>query len=323
MRKKLKPNSYLLDLQFNDFEDFTNTVRDWNVEFRQLDRGQFHGKLFQVGSGTVHFGHASLTRHLDQHGVCPAGLRTIVVPATSDQNFRWRDQHITGNKIAIFPKSGELDAISTTGFEVFTLSIPEEALLAIDRIMCRSCLENGLKNVEVLKITDNGMNMLRHYLAQLQQELSRNPALLHTPGFSMELESELPQRLLTALAFGQDATIVPPSRLRDQALKKALDYIAEYSGETLKVLDLCKVTGVSVRTLRYAFLDRFGISPKAYLVTYRLNKVRKELLASSSSTTKISDIANLWGFWHMGQFAADYRKLFGELPSETRIRRRV
>ena len=53
MRKKLKPNNYLLDLQFNDFDDFTNTVRDWNVEFRQLDRGQFHGKLFQVGSARV------------------------------------------------------------------------------------------------------------------------------------------------------------------------------------------------------------------------------------------------------------------------------
>jgi AraC family transcriptional regulator, ethanolamine operon transcriptional activator len=31
----------------------------------------------------------------------------------------------------------------------------------------------------------------------------------------------------------------------------------------------------------------------------------------------IGDIANTWGFWHMGQFAADYRRQFGELPSET------
>jgi len=28
-------------------------------------------------------------------------------------------------------------------------------------------------------------------------------------------------------------------------------------------------------------------------------------------------VANAWGFWHMGQFARDYRRLFGELPSDT------
>ncbi len=28
-------------------------------------------------------------------------------------------------------------------------------------------------------------------------------------------------------------------------------------------------------------------------------------------------LAPAWGFWHMGQFAADYRKLFAKRPSET------
>ena len=31
----------------------------------------------------------------------------------------------------------------------------------------------------------------------------------------------------------------------------------------------------------------------------------------------IQDIASHWGFWHLGQFAQDYRHLFGELPSDT------
>ena len=44
--------------------------------------------------------------------------------------------------------------------------------------------------------------------------------------------------------------------------------------------------------------------------------MRHELLAGSADT-RISDVANRWGFWHMGSFAADYRKQFGELPSET------
>jgi len=33
--------------------------------------------------------------------------------------------------------------------------------------------------------------------------------------------------------------------------------------------------------------------------------------------TLFNQLANAWGIWHMGRFAADYRKLFGEVPSET------
>ena len=49
----------------------------------------------------------------------------------------------------------------------------------------------------------------------------------------------------------------------------------------------------------------------------RLRGVRIELRQSCSRRTRVADVAAQWGFWHMGQFAADYRRRFGELPSET------
>jgi AraC family ethanolamine operon transcriptional activator len=30
----------------------------------------------------------------------------------------------------------------------------------------------------------------------------------------------------------------------------------------------------------------------------------------------VREIAQRWGFWHTGEFAAAYRRLFGELPSQ-------
>ena len=62
--------------------------------------------------------------------------------------------------------------------------------------------------------------------------------------------------------------------------------------------------------------ERFGLGPKAYYSRLRLNEVRQELLAGSPSDV-IAEIANRNGFWHMGQFAKEYRRFFGELPSET------
>ena len=94
-------------------------------------------------------------------------------------------------------------------------------------------------------------------------------------------------------------------------------FFIELREEPVHLLDLSAITGASERTLRYGFLERFGVSPKSYLHTFRLNGVRRELKQADPARVKVVDIANHWGFWHMGKFAADYRKLCGELPSET------
>jgi len=84
---------------------------------------------------------------------------------------------------------------------------------------------------------------------------------------------------------------------------------------------LCGATGASTRTLQRAFLERFGVSPKAYLMALRLNGLREELRRRSPDATRVGDVADHWGFIHKGALAADYSRLFGELPSET-LRRR-
>jgi AraC family ethanolamine operon transcriptional activator len=102
-------------------------------------------------------------------------------------------------------------------------------------------------------------------------------------------------------------------------LKRARSFIEENARKPLAVRDVCRAAGVSWRTLDYAFREEFGVAPKAYLKATQLNGVRREIRRAEPPVV-ISDVANRWGFWHMGQFAADYRKLFGELPSETLAR---
>ena len=109
----------------------------------------------------------------------------------------------------------------------------------------------------------------------------------------------------------------PLAKQRTHAVKQALAYTTDHAAKPPTVLDICQAVGVSKRTLEYAFLEYFGVSPKSYLQAYRLNGVRKTLRESDPGSIKIADVANRWGFWHMGQFARDYYKLFGELPSET------
>jgi len=100
-------------------------------------------------------------------------------------------------------------------------------------------------------------------------------------------------------------------------MRLVLDFIARAEPVPYTVRGLAHAAGCSERTLRRAFHARFGVGPKTYLLAQRLTGARRELRGSDPDATKIVDVANRWGFWHMGQFAADYRLFFGELPSMT------
>ena len=43
--------------------------------------------------------------------------------------------------------------------------------------------------------------------------------------------------------------------------------------------------------------------------------VRNELVTAKEQDLEISSIANKYGFWHKGQFAADFKKHFGKTPT--------
>ena len=100
------------------------------------------------------------------------------------------------------------------------------------------------------------------------------------------------------------------------ALKNAIDLINSQLDVMPTVSQLCHVTNVSERTLEYAFLEKYQVTPKEYIKANRLNKVKRELMLSKEQNTQISTLAVEHRFWHMGQFAADFRKQFGKLPSE-------
>ena len=88
-----------------------------------------------------------------------------------------------------------------------------------------------------------------------------------------------------------------------------------------QIEDLCEAGACSQRTLERSFRERFGITPKQYLNRVRLAGVHRAL-ADPEEERSIGDLAAHWGFWHLSQFAASYRSMYGELPSQTAQRAR-
>ncbi len=157
---------------------------------------------------------------------------------------------------------------------------------------------------------------IRDKLRQILDAMESNPAILKSSGLQNDIEHEIPALLLSALSTAVNEVRRPSIRTRRRTLETAIEYIDEYAETSLTIGELCDAVGTSWRTLDYAFKEHFGVSPKKYLIAIKMNAVRKELRSVGHRST-ITSIANRWGFWHMSQFAMEYRKFFGELPSET------
>ena len=86
--------------------------------------------------------------------------------------------------------------------------------------------------------------------------------------------------------------------------------------------DLCRVTGVGVRTLQRSFREYFDLSISEYLKTVRLGAAHRELAAPPPSDS-VTRIAQRNGFRHLGRFSVEFRARFGEPPRATLARGQV
>jgi AraC-like DNA-binding protein len=99
-------------------------------------------------------------------------------------------------------------------------------------------------------------------------------------------------------------------------VRRAIDYMRANLTEPLRLADVVGAAGVPARTLFKHFEECRGISPIRYLRDARLDRVRDALLRAEPEEC-VTKIAMDLGFSHMGRFAVEYRKRFGESPSRT------
>jgi transcriptional regulator GlxA family with amidase domain len=105
--------------------------------------------------------------------------------------------------------------------------------------------------------------------------------------------------------------------LRQQLVARAIELLRDHVNEPVTMAKLSRLAGVSERTLRAAFHDVLGLSPKQYAIAERLRAAREALRAADPETTTVTDIATAYGFFELGRFAGRYRDAFGEPPSQT------
>jgi AraC-like DNA-binding protein len=160
--------------------------------------------------------------------------------------------------------------------------------------------------------------LVRHLVA----ELAHNDAVARSKLLCTQLE----QTLITLILCGanhsyRDALEAADGAVCPKHVLKAHQYMMANARENITIEDLTHVAGVSGRALYEGFRRFKGASPMACLRAIRMQAIRKELLEGDDSDD-VTLIAQRWGFFHLGRFASNYQKIFGEKPSQTLRRRR-
>jgi len=301
----------LLQATFADVEEMCTAVRSWDLDFRPLYAPvecDSVGRIIQLRCGPLELGYARFFASIEQGGAPPAGALTFGVLGEGIRRLWWRGQDVDAGTILVFPVGGELRSFSGPEFEVFTVSVGEE-------LVAHLC-ERFKLSPPPLRQRSETFRPPRHLLAMLRQRLRRLKDAVACDGIleAKQLIEEL------VLAWLRASTSQPERRqsmrARDRAISKCLQRIEQTDWTELTPGVLCEIGGVGERTLQYAFRERFDLTPAAFLKMRRLAEVRRRLLQPPSDNVPVGEIAAALGFWHVGQFAADYRRAFGETPSQ-------
>lgn len=304
------PETLYRHLDFDDVDALGEAVRDWHLEFEQLERGSFRGLITQVGRDGWVAGRAELSRATEQNGLAPRGMRTVVITGTDESSMRWRSHEVDGSNLMVFPEGGELHAVGDRRFHIFTLTFDPTVLAETMIRWGVPAAESILDRSEVLRAAPEALAAFRRVLAGIIRG-GEGPGI----GAIRDLD---PVRMLASVLM--DSPIQRLHRRRctgDRIFAEAGKILrADLKGE-IPISRLAVHLHVSPRTLDSAFLKGLGVTPGAYRKVLRLNAVHRMLRRSDGSKVLVKDVAREMGFSHLSQFAADYRAHFGVLPSTT------
>jgi AraC-like DNA-binding protein len=174
----------------------------------------------------------------------------------------------------------------------------------------------------LFEITAASQHRLREIVRQV---LSRAPSLANDVDAALASLGILES--VFAVVDSVFADIVPTrwashanSNRQFQIVRDVEAVLSGHMGDSVYSDELARQVGVSVRSMHDAILQYRGMSLHRYLRLRRLWLVRKQLLAGTHS---VKACALAFGFWHLGDFSASYRRQFGETPSETLAKSRA
>jgi AraC-like DNA-binding protein len=293
---------------FYDSDAFAKEIRQGNVQDYQMEPGNFYGEMTQVVSHQVIVGVSKFNHKIFRTGISKKGYTVFLFPGNIGPEYNWQKSGLSIIRIGLLKSEMHLSSILPKDFFGTPISLNNDYMTElILKLSYEKTLFTSIQQSEFIEISLENAYRIRKIVTELcNSEIVDQEKLI----------IELPILLIKSLHKIENKIQKETTRTRKAILRKALIFIEQNIDQSLTTKDIYSHVETSERNLRYIFNDLAELSPKKFIKYLKLNKAKKDLI-NPTDNNKIKDIANRWGFTHSGQFADDYKKLFGEFPSES------
>lgn len=296
-------------------DELTASVPGWNLEFKQLRPGALSANLTFIALGSVLVSHGSWDQPLLQHVAGPRGCLSVNRPGRGSAPVKLHGRVLEDDECFIGGPVSEAEVVS--GESQFPMALS----LRLDALQEPWLNESEFLSMRGTHVRRAGLPWIAAYLdgmAWIVDAVEKYPDSIARSDVRASLADQLLARV-DALGAGdfplsQDRA----TRIRRRVgVERARDYIRRNLAEPIRLSHLSRCARMASRSIEYGFMEEIGMPPMVYVRMSRLHRARRVLLSASVRDRTISQVAMDCGFWHLSQFAVDYKALFGESPSIT------
>ena len=297
----------------HDIEECQEIVYPWDVILRQMSPGRFHGQMDYVQVNGLLIYRENWTRSVHASGTTPAGYFMLGTTLKPDNRTSWCGSDLSTSNLAFGSPASETEFTTPDDACHTVILVPE---FQMQSVFGEEAIDAALaQNQCHLAVNPQLGRSLITRVDRLINEYQAHPERLTDTRECAAVESQL-MGDLAEIFTGEGTTVERVTKSqRRRAFLRAVNMGDELK-ESVTVPELAAAAGVSQRILELAFHESIGITPRKYLRWRRMQNVFADLCAGDLATT-VTKVAGHWGFTELGRFAVEYKKLFGQSPSET------
>lgn len=301
-----------------DADEHAAGLNHWKQDYEQLSAGVFHGTLEEIWFDNVQLFRERTNQVVHETGQAWEGSRTVGVVVRPGRDGFFSGHPLQANSLLTLGNGGELNFRTPQDLDLLAVTADAVSLREYGEQVWQFDTEEKMPRSGLIAPPVEDLDAFRRFLLTMLSTIESNPKLLNYAQIRKGIEQEVFDKLICTVrkAPEQYPAMEPGSRHR--IVSRSKEYLLAHLDEPVTVADLCTALKVSRRTLQYSFQAVLNVNPVAWLKALRLNGVRRSLKAArEDARATVADIAAGWGFWHLSAFAADYKLMFGELPSQT------